>query len=38
MKRQDAGYDHGLRDALVNVCFMIDAPIAVAVRDELMYI
>ena len=31
MKRQDVGYD-GLRDALVNVCFMIDALIAVAVR------
>ena len=34
MKRQDVGYE-GLRHALVKVCFEIDTPIAVSVRDAL---
>ena len=37
MKRQDVGFE-GLRNALVQICFKIDTPIAAAVRDELLQV
>ena len=35
MRRQHVGNDR-VRNALVNICFDLDTPIAVAVRDELI--